>query len=83
MRNSSFLIRICLPQNQEKPIPHPGLASPNPEKPAFHRKLEKPAPRVKSPEQTLHGEKGDPKRNFLQMAFPNDVFIGTLAVLYG
>jgi len=33
--------------------------------------------------QTFHGEKGGPKRDFLQIAFPNYVFIGILAVLYG
>jgi len=68
--------------NQEKPIPHSGLASANQAKPAFHRKLQTPTRRVESPGQTLYGEKGDAKPNFLQMAFPNAVFIGTLAVLY-
>src|SRR5262249_53558280 len=83
MRNSSLLIGVCLPQIRKSPIPHSGLASANQAKPVFHRKLQTPTRRVESPGQTLYGEKGDAKPNFLQIAFPNAVFIGTLAVLYG
>jgi len=54
------------------------LASANQEKPAFHRKLETPTRRVELSGQTLRGEKGDPKRNFLQIAFPNDVLSALL-----
>ena len=68
MRNRSFLIRFWpLRLRESRPS---------------QRNPERPARRVWSSGRTLHGEKGDPKRNCLQIPFENCLFIDPLAVLY-
>src|SRR5262249_10943373 len=82
MRNSSFLIGVCLPQIRKSPflirvwllqIRQSRLSIEN----CKHRRDV-----LNHLGRLFYGEKGDAKPNFLQMAFPNAVFIGTLAVLY-